>query len=64
MKFAIQHPQRIAPARGSLEDRPLIEVASLMMRTRDAGYLRSLNDLALDPDTGKLNPKPVQGKEA
>lgn len=60
MKFAIQHPQRCASAGGNLEDRPIIEVARLMMRTRDAGFMRSLNDLDLDPETGELNPKPIQ----
>ena len=57
MMFAIQHPQRPAADDGIVEDRPVVEAARLMLRTRDAGFMRSVAELDLDPDTGKLVPK-------
>jgi hypothetical protein len=57
MQFAMQHPRRSDAGEESVEERPLMEAARLVMRTRDAGFMRSLDELELDPLTGRLNPK-------
>ena len=39
------------------ETRPVIEVARLLVRACDAGYLRSLEAFTVAPDTGELRKK-------
>jgi hypothetical protein len=57
MNYASQH--RTLPRGHSRagETRPVIEIAELLMRARDVGYLRSLDGYRVDPDTGELQRK-------
>ncbi len=57
MMFAIQHPRLAANDDQAVEDRPVIDAARLMLRTRDAGFMRSVAELDLDHETGRLVPK-------
>lgn len=57
MNYALQHtslPHEHKKAGGT---RPIIEVAQLLVRARDAGYLRSLEAFRVDPETGELREK-------
>ena len=59
MKYALQHPELPAHHAEAGTTRPVIEVARLLVSARNAGYLRSLEALSLDPDTGKFREKSI-----
>ena len=61
MKYAIEHPQRSSTGDRVGDDRPIIEAARLILRTRDAGFMRSIAELDVDAETGKLVPKLPSG---
>ena len=54
MTYANQHPQREVTGDPADHVRPIVELARLLLRTRDAGFMRSVAQLELDPDTGLL----------
>jgi hypothetical protein len=54
MKYALQHPEFPQGHKKAGEIRPAIEVARLLIKARDAGYVRSIEKYKVDPATGKL----------
>jgi hypothetical protein len=54
MNYALQHQELPRDHRKAGETRPILVVARLLVNARDAGYLRSLERLKIDPDTGEL----------
>lgn len=58
MEFAMRHPRRSKVSNTTGDERPVLEAAKLVMRTRHAGFMNSLAELALDPLTGRLVPRP------
>ena len=54
MIYANRHPQREVTGDPADYVRPIVELARLLLRTRDAGFVRSVAQLELDPDTGLL----------
>lgn len=57
MAYAILHPQRQVAGEQKGRDRPIVESARLLLRTRDAGFMRSVAELEVDPESGELVPK-------
>jgi len=57
MNYALQHHKFPQDHEKAGETRPVIEVARLLVRARNAGYLRSLETRRVDPDTGELRKK-------
>jgi hypothetical protein len=57
MKHALQHRNLPSDHNRAGATRPIIEVAQLLIRARDAGYLRSLEGYEVDPETGELQKK-------
>lgn len=57
MAHAISHPEFPEGHGRAGQTRKIIEAAQVLMRTRDAGYLRSLEQFRVDPETGELREK-------
>jgi hypothetical protein len=54
MKYALQHPDFPQGHKKAGEIRPAIEIARLLIKARDAGYVHSIEKYKVDPATGKL----------
>jgi hypothetical protein len=56
MAYAIEHPHF---AEGHIQagvERPIIDMAKLLVRAQGAGFLGSMEQSVVDPDTGRLTP--------
>ena len=57
MNYALQHPEFPTDHEMVGAVRPCIEIARLLVRCRNAGYLRTLANYRVDPETGELRDK-------
>jgi hypothetical protein len=57
MNCALQNQELPRNHKNAGEKRPVVEISRLLVNARDAGYLRSLEALRVDPDTGDLREK-------
>jgi hypothetical protein len=57
MRHAVKGERLPQGHKGAGTVRPLIEVARLLVRARQSGYLRSVENFLVDSETGELRPK-------
>lgn len=57
MNYALQHWKLPSNHKNAGKTRPVIEVAQLLVNVRDVGYLRSLEEYRVDPETGEFREK-------
>ncbi len=57
MNYALQHHDLPQDHKKAGHNRPVIEVARLLVNARDVGYLQSLETYKVDPDTGEFRKK-------
>jgi len=62
MKYALNHEQLPCGHKKSSEVRQVVKIAHMLLRARQSGYMRSVNSLRIDPQTGEIVPRQATTK--